>query len=119
MDHRTECKTWQERVRAGCGKAVVLAALLGLALPCFAADMRAVKLRVPPVYPELARRMKITGEVKLLATVDAQGNVTDVKATTGNRALAVAAEESVRKWKFVPGSGVSQVEVTVTFAISE
>jgi len=38
-----------------------------------AADERAVKSRVTPIYPEVAKRMKIRGAVKLVATVDAQG----------------------------------------------
>ena len=60
-------------------KAAVLALLLALALPGRAADERAVKSRVPPVYPEIAKRMRITGAVKVEATVDAGGKVTDVK----------------------------------------
>ena len=35
-----------------------------------AAEERAVKSRVAPVYPELAKRMKIMGVVKVEATVD-------------------------------------------------
>lgn len=96
--------------------------LLVLVLPAAsggAADDRAVKLRVPPVYPELAKRMKISGEVKVEATVDAEGKVTDVKTVSGNRALQNAAENAVRKWKFAPGDGVSLVVVTVNFAMED
>jgi TonB family protein len=86
-----------------------------MALPARAADDRAVKQRVSPVYPEIAKRMKIGGEVKLLATVDATGKVTDVKTVSGNHMLSVAAEDAVRKWKFEPGAGESHVDVAVTF----
>jgi hypothetical protein len=36
-----------------------------------AAEERAVKSRVAPVYPEIAKRMRISGVVKLEVTVDA------------------------------------------------
>lgn len=93
--------------------------LVAVALPGRAADERAVKTRVAPVYPEIAKRMRISGDVKIQATVDAEGKVTDVKAVSGNSALVNAAQDAVRKWRFVAGSGVSVVEVTVTFAMAE
>ena len=53
------------------------------------------------------------------ATVDAGGKVTDVKGLSGNSILTNAAEEAVRKWKFVPGDGVVVVDVTLNFEIPE
>jgi len=44
----------------------------GIAMPIRAVDERAVKSRVSPAYPEIVKRMKIGGAVKLEATVDAQ-----------------------------------------------
>jgi TonB family protein len=100
-------------------QATVLALLVAMALPGRAADERAVKSRVEPVYPEIAKRMKIEGEVKLEATVNADGKVTDVKAISGNRVLSMAAEDAVRKWKFEPGSGNANVTVAVNFSLYE
>jgi TonB family protein len=73
---------------------------------------------VPPVYPELAKRMKIAGVVEIEAKVDADGKVSEVKTITGNRALAPAAEDAVRKWKFSSGSGEATVQVDVNFALA-
>jgi TonB family protein len=100
-------------------QAAALALVVMLAIPAGAADARAVKSRVPPVYPEIAKRMRVTGEVRLEVTVDANGTVTDVKTVSGNRMLSIAAEDAVRKWKFEPGSGVSMVEVALTFALAQ
>ena len=100
-------------------KAAALALLLALALPARASDERAVKQRVAPVYPELAKRMKITGEVTVEATVDPEGKVTDVKAISGSKTLSQAAEDAVRKWKFVAGTDVSHVDVSVKFEIAQ
>jgi len=96
-------------------QAAALALLVSMALPARAADDRPVKQRVPPVYPEIAKRMKIGGEVKLQATVDATGKVTEVKTVSGNHMLSVAAEDAVRKWRFEPGAGEAHVDVAVTF----
>jgi len=93
----------------------VLALLTVMVLPARAADERAVKQRVAPVYPEIARRMKIGGEVKVEATVDATGKVVDAKALGGNHLLSVAAEDAVRKWRFEPGAGESKVMVAFNF----
>ncbi len=98
-------------------KAVALGMLLAFALPG-RADERAIKSRVAPVYPEIAKRMRIAGEVKVEATVDAEGKVTAVKAVSGSGALLTAAEEAVRKWKFVPGDGVAVVVVTLNFEMT-
>lgn len=92
-----------------------LALLFLMALPAHAGNERAVKTRVAPIYPEIAKRMRIEGDVKLEATVDAAGNVTDVKEISGNHVLALAAEDAVRKWKFESGSGDSTIIVAVNF----
>jgi len=87
-------------------------------MPAGAADARAVKSRVVPIYPDIARRMKVGGEVTVEATVDAEGKVNEAKAVSGNRLLAPAAEDAVLKWRFVPGSGTSKVEVILNFAVN-
>lgn len=99
-------------------RAAATALLIAFVLPCHASEDRAVKQRIPPVYPELAKRMKITGEVKVQATVDEDGKVTEAKAISGSRALSGAAEEAVRKWKFATGPGVAHVDVSVKFEIA-
>jgi TonB family protein len=106
------CTTFARLIQAS---AVTL--LLALALPAHAAD-RAVKSRVPPAYPEMAKRMKISGSVKLQVTVDAGGSVTEVKALEGNRMLAPAAEDAVRKWKYEAGDGPSTMEVELHFNLA-
>ena len=95
-----------------------MALIMLCALPAGAASDRAVKSKVPPVYPELARRMKISGVVKVQATVDADGKVTGAKTMSGNSALQNAAEEAVRKWKFATGDGTVTVAVEVNFALN-
>jgi TonB family protein len=88
---------------------------MALSIPANAED-RAVKVRVAPAYPEIAKRMRIQGDVKLSVTVDADGKVTDIKEVSGNRMLSVAAEEAVRQWKFQQGAGSATMQVSINFA---
>src|SRR5208283_5407143 len=105
---------WRERrVRLGLRRSGLLAlALVFLfVVPGRAAEERAVKSRVAPVYPEVARRMRISGIVKLEVTVDAEGKVTDVKPLSGNGILSSAAQDAVRKWKFASGPEQTVVDL--------
>jgi TonB family protein len=61
---------------------------------------RKVKSKVSPVYPELARRMNITGVVKVRVTIAANGSVKDAQLVGGHPVLASAAMEAVKKWRF-------------------
>jgi TonB family protein len=98
-------------------QAAALALLATVVIPAKAADDRAIKSRVPPTYPEIARRMKITGIVKVEVTIDPDGTVTDVKTISGSRVLSPAAEDAVRKWRFAPAAAQSTVTVEITFSL--
>jgi TonB family protein len=99
-------------------QAVVMTAVLAVSPFARAGDERAIKTRIAPVYPEIAKRLHIGGEVKLEAIVDADGKVKDVKPVSGNSMLSAAAQDAVRQWRFVPGSGESSVIVSVNFDAS-
>lgn len=66
--------------------------------------VRRAKSKVQPVYPELARKMNLTGTVKVEVVVAANGTVKDAKVVGGHPVLATAALEAVRKWRFEPAS---------------
>jgi TonB family protein len=61
---------------------------------------RKVKTRVAATYPELAKRMNITGVVKVKITVATNGSVKDVKLVGGHPVLANAALDAVKKWRY-------------------
>jgi periplasmic protein TonB len=58
--------------------------------------------KVPPVYPPLAAQLHLTGVVQLLATINKQGSITNVKVVSGDAVLARAAVDAVRQWKYRP-----------------
>jgi TonB family protein len=93
----------------------LLSPLLLCASVAFAADGRAVVKRVSPIYPELARRMHISGLVVLQVTIQPDGKVSDAKVQSGHALLAPAAEDAVRQWHFAPGPDSTQTTVDVTF----
>ena len=91
----------------------------GLALcagATLAATPRAIVSRVSPAYPELARRMHVSGKVVLLVTIQPDGRVSATKVESGHALLAPAAQDAVSRWRFAPGPEASESEVDVNFA---
>ena len=58
--------------------------------------------KIDPIYPPLARTMRLEGAVKLQATVAEDGTVRDVKVVSGPPMLAHAAQEAVTRWRYRP-----------------
>jgi protein TonB len=80
--------------------------------------------RVNPVYPANALRMRISGTVELLATISKTGDISDVQVLSGDRQLAAAAVDAVKRWKYQPyllnGEPVEiQTQVTMTFKLPD
>ncbi len=64
---------------------------------------RKTKTKVTPLYPELARRLNITGVVKVQITVSTNGSIKNVKLVGGHPVLATAAMDAVKRWRFETG----------------
>ncbi len=64
---------------------------------------RRAKLKVEPVYPEVARRMSIAGTVRLAVVIAPNGTVKSSKAVGGHPLLVNAATDAIRRWRFEPG----------------
>ena len=95
--------------------ALVICAL-GITLVLHAEDSaRKVKTKVNPQYPELARRMNITGAVRLELLVAPNGQVKAVKTLGGHPLLIDAAQSAVKQWKYEPGQEGTEV-VEIRFA---
>jgi TonB family protein len=61
---------------------------------------RKPKTKVAPVYPDVARRMGVTGVVKLSVVVAPNGTVRSSKVIGGHPVLVNAAVDAMRQWKF-------------------
>lgn len=76
--------------------------------------------KVQPLYPSIARQLRLHGSVQLLATIDKSGNTTKVQILSGDPMLARSATDAVRQWKYRPyllnGSPVEiETQITVVF----
>ena len=89
---------------------------VGITLVLHAEDSaRKVKTKVNPQYPELARKMNITGAVRLELLVAPNGQVKAVKTLGGHPLLIDAAQSAVKQWKYEPGQEGTEV-VEIRFA---
>jgi TonB family protein len=92
---------------AGAGVLALMGVVLLHPLPTRAQQdeiTRKVKSKVAPVYPELARRMSISGVVKVQVVVAQNGTVKSTKVVGGHPLLVNAATDAVKKWKFEPAA---------------
>jgi len=76
--------------------------------------------RVQPKYPPAALAVHAQGAVQIEATIDKEGNVTNLKVLSGDSVFARAALEAVRQWRYKPyyldgGPVEIQTEITVNF----
>jgi TonB family protein len=96
---------------AGFGLALLLTASIGLQPKALAqtssaessrteSSKRKIKVRVSPEYPPLAKQLKVTGKVKIEATVTPEGHVISTKVLGGSPVLVVAAIDAVKKWRY-------------------
>jgi protein TonB len=57
---------------------------------------------VPPLYPQMARTQRISGNVSIDAVVDVDGNVGTMKILSGPAILHRAALDAVKQWHYEP-----------------
>jgi len=76
---------------------------------------RKVKTKVAPSYPELAKRMSVTGKVKIEVIIAPDGHVKSTKAIGGHPLLVQACQDAVKEWKFLPAPEESTQMVEFEF----
>src|SRR5215470_11347916 len=96
-----------------------LAYLLCLAGMCFcvatgqAQEARKLLSQSQPDYPELAKRMRLQGTVKVQIIIGTDGIIKNTKVVGGNPVLVEATLEALKKWKYAPSS--SETSTTLEF----
>jgi protein TonB len=96
----------------------VLACVLGLGTLAHSqqsVELRKIVRRTNPIYPQIAKRMNLSGTVKVFAVVAPDGTVKSVEPVGGNPLLIQAAEDAIYKWKFVASSAESKEPVELHF----
>jgi TonB family protein len=69
--------------------------------------VRRAKVKVQPIYPELASKMRISGTVKIEVTVAPNGTVKEARIVGGHPVLASAALDAAKRWRFEPAPSES------------
>jgi TonB family protein len=75
---------------------------------------RKLKRAAPVAYPEMARKLRLVGAVKLELQVAADGKVTKVTALGGHPILVNEAVSTVKEWQYEPGEASTEF-VTLHF----
>jgi TonB family protein len=83
--------------------------------PPASSSERKVASRAVPSYPDLAKRMRLQGVVKVEAIVRPNGSVKSARILGGNPVLVQSALDAVNKWKFEPAPDETTEIVQVTF----
>lgn len=65
---------------------------------------RKVKSRVAPIYPDLAKRMAVTGKVKIEVVITPDGKVKGTRVIGGHPLLVNPSVDAVKEWKFDPAT---------------
>jgi TonB family protein len=72
-----------------------------------------------PTYPQMAKRMNISGTVKVFALVAPDGTVKTTEPVGGSPLLIQASEEAIKKWKFAPAAAESKELIELHFTPQE
>lgn len=78
-------------------------------------NSRKLLKKVDPAYPEMAKRVNLTGTVKVYAVVATDGSVKTVEPLGGSPVLVQASEEAIKKWKFAPAAAESKELIELHF----
>jgi TonB family protein len=82
-------------------------------------NKRKVKSKVAPAYPELARRMNVTGKVKIEVVIAPDGHVRTTRVIGGHPLLVAACQDAVKEWKFYPAAEETTQVIEFDFSPSE
>jgi TonB family protein len=80
---------------------------------------RKVITRSVPQYPVIAKRMSISGSVRLDVVVAPNGRVKSVEVKGGHPMLAATAQDAVRGWKYEAGPRETHETVEVKFNLQQ
>ncbi len=77
---------------------------------------RKVIAKTVPNYPELAKRMHVTGKVRLEVVIAASGAVKTASLVGGSPVFEKSAIEAVKQWRFEPAQKDTKAIIVLEFA---
>lgn len=94
--------TWSKKLFTAAAAALFVVSLSSAGQATVEEGRRKVKTKVTPAVPELARRMNITGKVKIEVVIAPDGRVKSSRALGGHPVLVQSCQDAVKEWKFEP-----------------
>lgn len=79
------------------------------------ASYRKTIQRVAPSYPEIAKTMKLSGKVRIVAKVAPSGKVISTEVVGGHPVLARAAADAVLQWRYEPAREETNEMAVISF----
>lgn len=68
-----------------------------------------------PTYPEVAKRLRLVGTVKVQIVIGIDGRIKETSFRGGHPVLVNAVEETLKNWKYAPASGESTTQLEFNF----
>ena len=68
-----------------------------------------------PAYPEVAKRMRLVGTVKVQILIGTDGRIKETSFVGGHPVLVNAVEEALKNWKYAPSSGETTAQLEFNF----
>ncbi len=94
----------------------VLAMVLSLgAGNLHAQDSRKVISNPVPAYPEVARRLRLSGVVKVQVVIGADGRIKEKNFIGGHPIFVSTVEEALKNWKYAPAGGETTTQLEFNF----
>jgi len=95
---------------------ILLTMGLGLGVPGLRAQEGRKLLNSPtPTYPETARQFRLSGVVKVQVVITPDGQIKEVKIIGGHPLLVNAVQETLKNWKYAPGSSETTALLVFNF----
>lgn len=101
---------------AKCGRnmALICAMVLIVAIS-FAQQGRKPISNPAPEYPDVAKKMNLTGVVKVEVLIGADGEIKATNVVGGHPILVDAVEKALKKWKYAPSSSETRALLEFKF----
>jgi TonB family protein len=106
----------EHRKRRILGVALLEIMALGLGVANLQAQEGRKVLSSPvPTYPEVAKKLRLVGTVKVQVVIGADGRIKEKNFIGGHPVLVNAVEETLKNWKYAPTSGETTTQLEFSF----
>lgn len=111
--------SWARRALAAAGVVALVGGAAWAQSSVTEEGKRKVKSKVAPAYPDLARRMNVTGKVKIEVVIAPDGHVKSARALGGHPLLVAACLDAIKGWKYMTAAEESTQVVEFDFTGTE